>query len=428
MIPTIIITAITCLVMIVCVITNAEIKKLHIPLYWIVTLVGAFIILITGLLPWDIAFSSLVTDTSVNPVKILILFLSMTMLSVFLDEAGFFKYLAVITLKKAGNSQKKLFIMLFITVSVLTVFTSNDIIILTFTPFICYFCKQAKINPLPFLIEEFVCANTFSMALMIGNPTNVYLALFKNISFMEYLSVMWLPAIVGGIVAFVVMFALFYRQLKQPIYPSLERVTLNKPLVIIGLVHLVLCTILLAFADALRLEMWIISAISALSLFVVVTVYQLVHRDNFAEEISAIRRAPWGLVPFMLSMFIIVSALDYNGATAKFAELLSFANPTFSYGIASTLACNVVNNIPMSVLFGSLINVSNGSLGAVYACVIGSNIGAFLTPIGALAGIMWSNILKGHNVKIGYLKFVFYGFIIAVPTLLSSLFSLWLII
>ena len=146
------------------------------------------------------------------------------------------------------------------------------------------------------------------------------------------------------------------------------------------------------------------------------------------EVTQTIKRAPWGLIPFMLSMFIIVSALDYSGATAQFASLLSFGEPVFTYGIASTLACNVVNNIPMSVLFGSLLNAGGGSVGAVYACIIGSNIGAFLTPIGALAGIMWSNILKAQKVKIGYIKFVLYGCIIAIPTLLTSLFSLLLVL
>ncbi len=428
MIPTIIITAVTCIGMIVCVITNAEIKKLHIPLYWLVTLTGALILLISGLLPWQTAFNALTANTSVNPLKILVLFLSMTMLSVFLDEAGFFRYLAGVTLKKGGNSQIKLFLLLFITVSVLTVFTSNDIIILTFTPFICYFCKHAKIDPLPFLIEEFVCANTFSMALMIGNPTNIYLALFKNIGFTEYLTVMWLPALVGGLVAFLIMFAIFYRKLKQPISPSFEHFSIKKPMVIIGLVHLVLCTVLLALADTIGVEMWIISTAFALSLFAVVCVYKFFRREHFVEVTHTLKRAPWGLIPFMLSMFIIVSALDYQGSTALFASFLSFGEPVLTYGVASTLACNIVNNIPMSVLFGSLIQAGGGSVAAVYACIIGSNIGAFLTPIGALAGIMWSNILKAQKVRIGYLKFCLYGSVIAVPTLLASLGALMLIL
>ena len=100
----------------------------------------------------------------------------MTVLSVFLDEVGFFGYIAAFALKKAGRSRKRLFFYLYITVSVLTVFTSNDIIILTFTPFICYFAKSAKIDPVPYLFAEFIAANTWSMALIIGNPTNIYIS------------------------------------------------------------------------------------------------------------------------------------------------------------------------------------------------------------------------------------------------------------
>lgn len=58
-------------------------------------------------------------------------------------------------------------------VAILTIFTSNDIVILTFTPFICYFSKNAKINPIPYLVAEFA-ATTYSMMLIIGNPTNIY--------------------------------------------------------------------------------------------------------------------------------------------------------------------------------------------------------------------------------------------------------------
>lgn len=77
------------------------------------------------------------------------LFLSMTFLSVFLDELGFFSFLAVKALEKSGTNQKKLFFYLYFTVSVLTVFTSNDVIILTFTPFICYFSKTPALTPFP---------------------------------------------------------------------------------------------------------------------------------------------------------------------------------------------------------------------------------------------------------------------------------------
>ena len=132
----------------------------------------------------------------------------MSILSLFLDELGFFRYLANVTLKNSKASQLKLFIYLYITVSVLTVFTSNDVIILSFTPFICYFSKRAKINPIPYLAAEFIAANTWSMALVVGNPTNIYLATAYGINFIDYVKIMIIPTILAGITAFVILFAL----------------------------------------------------------------------------------------------------------------------------------------------------------------------------------------------------------------------------
>ena len=128
---------------------DGSVKTLKMSIFWIASFIGAILILAVGALSIEDAFAGLTKDmwamfenktvNSINPVKIMVLFFAMTSLSVFLDELGFFKLLALITLKKAGVSQKRLFVLLFLVVSILTVFTSNDIVILTFTPFICCF-------------------------------------------------------------------------------------------------------------------------------------------------------------------------------------------------------------------------------------------------------------------------------------------------
>ena len=100
--------------------------------------------------------------------------------------------------------------------------------------------------------------------------------------------------------------------------------------------------------------------------------------------------------------------------------------PFFVYGIVSTLLCNFINNIPVSVLFSEV--VEKGVSSQIYASIIGTNIGAFLTPIGALAGIMWLSILKQNNVKFNFITFTKYGALIAIPTLLAALISLSLIL
>ena len=81
------------------------------------------------------------------------------------------------------------------------------------------------------------------------------------------------------------------------------------------------------------------------------------------------------------------------------------------------------------MLFSSIIQSTGGIAGlpAVFATIIGSNIGALFTPIGALAGIMWSNILNKHGVKFGYLSFLKIGVAVAIPTLITALLSLWFV-
>lgn len=300
----IIISAATCLAMILAVLFYPKINigRISLGTYWVVTLVEAILLLLTGAVdPIDVS-EALLAETAINPLKILVLFISMTLLSIYLDELGFFRYLASATLRRAGCRQTHLFFILYVTVSILTVFTSNDIVILSFTPFICYFAKSANISPLPYLAAEFVAANTWSMGLIIGNPTNIYLVTAAGGNFISYLATMLFPTLISGTVAFFCLYLAFHKKLSHPIDAQPEEVKIDDRIsLLVGIIHLAVCTVLLA---------------------------------------------------------------------------------------------------------------------------VGSNLGACLSPIGALAGIMWSSILKKHNLKFGYFDFLKIGITIAIPALVAALATL----
>lgn len=423
----------TCLLMVLSVLfmPKITIKKFSVDTYWVVTLLGAIIMVLVS--KTDISFitSNLLKDSAINPVKILILFISMTILSVFLDELGFFGYLANVTLKKAKTSQTKLFIYLYVAVSILTVFTSNDVIILSFTPFICYFCKNAKISPLPYLTAEFIAANTLSMALIIGNPTNIYLATSYGFDFLGYFKIMFLPTLFSGITAFIVLYLLFRKKLKEQINGEADYILLSDKLSLsIGLIHLSVCTVLLAISSYINLEMWIVSLVSVISLFTFSLIINICRGHKPYVLKNCVIRAPFQLIPFVLSMFIMIIVLEDKGITSLIASFIGTDFIVFKYGVLSFLSANVINNIPMSALFSSIASTVSIEYvnGAVFASIIGSNLGAFLTPIGALAGIMWNNILKNHGVKYGYLDFIKTGAIVALPTLIVALITLNIVI
>ena len=432
MVLTVLISIITCVTLITSILffPRIKIKDFGIGTYWVVALVGALLMIVTSRVSLSNVISGLTSDDAINPLKILCLFISMTILSIFLDEVGFFKHMANIVCKKAGTNQFKLFLYLYILTSILTIFTSNDIIILTFTPFICYFAKNTKINPVPYLVGEFVAANTWSMMLVIGNPTNIYIAQSFNINFLSYLKVMIIPTIVSGFIAFVMLILVFNKYLKEKIEVSqYEEIHENKFLLITGLIHLGLCTILLAISSYIGLEMWYITLGFAISLLTIISIYKIIHHEKDTEVEETIIRAPWTLIPFVLSMFVIVLALKENGLTEKLGYFFGNAHMEMKYGLASFICANIINNIPMSLFFTEIIKgLETASLSAIFSTIIGSNIGAFLTPIGALAGIMWMSILKRQNVKMSFLDFTKYGLFIGVPTILSALVALLFII
>ncbi|MDD3207353.1 MAG: ArsB/NhaD family transporter [Bacilli bacterium] len=418
---TIALSLLTCLIMIGASLFKPDIKvrKLSINTYWLIPLIGASFLLASGLISFPEIFSGLTANSAINPLKILALFLSMTMMSVFLDEVGFFRFLASVALKRAKSSQMTMFITLYLLVSVLTMFTSNDIIILTFTPFICYFAKRAKIDPLPYLFASFVAANTWSMMFIIGNPTNIYLASSHNIGFIDYVKVMYLPTILAGVVSFFVLIMIFKKKLLLPIQEEVEDIKIgNRFLLTIGLFSLGACTVFLTIANYIGFEMYLITLIFAAFLLITTLIYRVFKKEKSIEIVNTVRRLPWDLIPFIIAMFVIVLALNKHGVTSLIANLFGDSLPIVKYGLSSFLLSNLINNIPMSVLFSSVTSYSNNMVAtpAVYASIIGSNLGAFLTPIGALAGMMWMGLLKSHQVKFSFIKFFLYG---AAPSIIA---------
>ena len=420
MIPTIVISVITFVLITLSILffPTIRIGKIKLSTYWMIALLGAILLLSFSFAPINEVFNQLTSKNSVNPLKIIILFFSMTILSIFLDEVGLFSYLASVASKRAKNNQYLLFTILYLLTSVLTIFTSNDIVILTFTPFICFFCKNSKINPIPYLVAEFAAANTWSMIFIIGNPTNIYLATSFGITFFDYFKVMALPTLASGIIEFALLFLIFNKKLKTPLEMNHEEVRIeNKPALIIGLIHLGTCLVFLIISSYINVEMWLISLICAGSLLLCSIILCLITKKNWNYITGSLKKLPYQLIPFFLSMFVIVVALNTQGISEKIATTLGNTNSIWIYGYSSFLASNLINNIPMSILFSNLCTTKS----MVYASIVGSNIGAFLTPMGALAGIMFTKLVNEHETKYTFIDFVKFGVLISIPVITTTL-------
>ena len=433
MILTIVLAIIGILGMLICILRFPSIKIKHhsFDTFYLPILFIALILLIFPIFDKTELFNILFSNSKLNPLKILVLFISVSFISIVLDEAGFFSFVAIKFINKFKKSQYTLFFSLYFLISLLTIFTSNDIVILTFTPFILYFAKRGNINPIPFLIMEFVAANTYSMLLPIGNPTNVYLSSIYELDFILYIGKMILPTILIGITSISILILLFRKDLNKKIevFDNKEVFMKNKFICIIALIHLSLTTIFLVISNYIEVEMWIIALIFGLSLLIFVVLYSVFKKNKLYITLP-LRRLPYPLIPFILSMFVIIMALDSFGIFGNVFNLFDLIKnenlKEIVYLISSTISCNLVNNIPMTIAFGSILqNTTNINL--IYATIIGSNIGAILSPVGALAGIMWLSILKQNGVDYGFVKFLKNGSIITLGLLIAGSIALLII-
>jgi Na+/H+ antiporter NhaD/arsenite permease-like protein len=125
--------------------------------------------------------------------------------------------------------------------------------------------------------------------------------------------------------------------------------------------------------------------------------------DRFPTIVGVMKRMPWKILPFSVGMFTLVEALSSLGWTALFATALVQITPNyiaaaFAVTFITSILCQFLNNLPMTILFIRVIQHPNFYQAAsvtpvvvkavIFSLVIGSNLGACLTLVGSLAGIM----------------------------------------
>ena len=220
---------------------------------------------------------------------------------------------------------------------------------------------------------------------------------------------MAIPTLVAGVIQLGIIFLIFFKKLKEPISAEDEEYKIESKVdLIVGLTILISVLVLLIISNYIQLEMYLISLIGAVALLLISLFVRLFTKKNWNYLGDSLVRIPYQLIPFILSMFVIVVALSYQGISEHISCFLNKGSSIWIYGISSFISANIINNIPMSILFSNLVSGLTGKayLEGVYSSIIGSNIGAIFTPIGALAGIMFSSLLNKYDIKFSFLSFV----------------------
>ncbi|HCR4053605.1 TPA: arsenic transporter [Morganella morganii] len=362
-------------------------------------------------------------------------FVAVIIISLLLDESGFFEWAALHVAKWGGGKGKLLFSYIVLLGATVAALFANDGAALILTPIVIAMLLALGFNKgttLAFVMAAGFIADTASLPLIVSNLVNIVSADFFNIGFTEYASIM-VPVDIAAIIATLAMLHWFFRKdiPKQYDVTKLSEPTLAiKDMTTFKAGWLVLVLLLIGFfvLEPLGLPVSAIAAIGALILWVIAA------RGHTINTQKVLRGAPWQIVIFSLGMYLVVYGLRNAGLTDYLSETLNYLADkglwaaTIGTGFITAFLSSIMNNMP-TVLIGALSIEGSEASGLiqqamVYANVIGADLGPKITPIGSLATLLWLHVLSQKNMSITWGYYFKTGFIMTLPVLTVTLVAL----
>lgn len=367
-------------------------------------------------------------------------FIAIIIISLLLDEAGFFRFIALHVARLAKGSGKRLFVFIVLLGAVVSALFANDGAALILTPIVIAILTTLRFSPattLAFIMAAGFIADTASIPLVVSNLVNIVSADFFKIPFTDYAKVMLPVNMVAVVTSLLVLYG-FYRKDMPTVYDlslieSPQSAIVDKNTFVMGWVVLALLLIGFFVLEPRGVPISLIAGFGALVLLVVAKMGQKI------AVLPIVKNAPWQVVIFSLGMYLVVYGLKNAGLTDYLAHVLSqLANQgiltaTVGTGLLSAGLSSVMNNMPTILIQalaidGATIHDPMIKHAMIYANVIGCDLGTKITPIGSLATLLWLHVLASKNITVSWGYYIKVGIILTLPVLVATLVALavWL--
>lgn len=391
---------------------------------------GAVAALLSGVVHWtDLALVwNIVWNATATFVAIIII-------SLILDEAGFFEWAALHVARWGAGNGRKLFAFIVILGAAVSALFANDGAALILTPIVMAMLLALGFSPaatLAFVMAAGFIADTASLPLVVSNLVNIVSADYFKLGFTDYAAIM-APVNIVSVLASLVVLMLYFRrdipahyrleQLRAPAEAIKDRASFKAGWIVLAL--------LLTGFFALEPLGVPVSAVAATGAIILLAVAA---RGTVISTRKVLRGAPWQIVVFSLGMYLVVYGLRNAGLTDYLGLLLDqFAQAgvwaaAMGTGVLSALLSSVMNNMPTVLVTALSIDASSAEgivkEAMIYANVIGSDLGPKLTPIGSLATLLWLHVLAQKGTKISWGYYFKVGAILTTPVLLITLAAL----
>ncbi|MCF4129106.1 arsenic transporter [Methylobacterium sp. SyP6R] len=389
---------------------------------WAVT--GALALVLLGLLPAGTAWEGVLKGTDVY-----LFLVGMMLMSEVARKEGLFDWLAGIAVRTAKGSATRLFTLVYLVGTVVTVFLSNDACAVVLTPAVYAATRAAKVeNPLPYLFICAFIANAASFVLPISNPANLVVFAEAMPPLTRWLALFGLPSLLAIGTTYLVLRLTQNGTLKQQsVATDVEAKALSRTGIVAGL-GIVATGAVLIGASALGRDLGLPTFVAGLATTLIVLALR---KGSGAVEV--VKDVSWSVLPLVAGLFVLVEALEKTGVLAMIADALKRAasaapgETAWGAGALIAVACNLVNNLPAGLIAGAAVQTAHVPEKVAGAVLIGVDLGPNLSVTGSLATILWLTAIRREGQDVSFWSFLKLGALVMPPALALALAGLLLV-
>ncbi|MEW9682396.1 arsenic transporter [Pseudomonas sp. TE50-2] len=377
---------------------------------------GAAVLLTAcGLIPWRMALSAVAKGGDVY-----LFLVGMMVLAELARQEGLFDWLARYAVQHAKGSGQRLFDLVFLVGTLVTVFLSNDATAVVLTPAVYAACKAAKAEPLPYLFICAFIANAASFVLPISNPANLVVFGSQMPPLLEWLRQFSLPSLAAIAATYLMLRLTMRKRIRQPLAVAIEMRPLSA--------GARLCALGLMFTGALLLTVSALDVPLGLPTFCAgMATVGLIHLRQRRSPAPLLRHVAWGVLPLVAGLFVLVEAVAHTGVIERLAHMLatlaqqSPGTASWAAGVISAVAGNLMNNLPTGLIAGSIGQLVELPRQTTAALLIGVDLGPNLSITGSLATLLWLVAIRREGEHVGALSFLRLGVLVMPPALVAAL-------
>jgi arsenical pump membrane protein len=380
---------------------------------------GALLLVLTRLLPLAGAAHAIHEGLDVY-----LFLIGMMLLAETARYEGVFDWVAGVAVSHARGSAARLFLLIYIAGTIVTIFLSNDATAVVLTPAVLAAVRRANVRSRPYLLICAFIANAASFVLPISNPANLVIFDAHMPPLATWLRIFLLPSVASILATYFILYFVSRQQLTENVADYSHMV----PLAAAGkaaLAGIVAAALVLLLASGLGWQLGAPTcAVGVLALLMVTL------RDRRAAFI-VLCGVSWSIVPLVAGLFIIVEALNRGGMLHLAERGLGWAAGLpvlagkLAAGFAVGLLSNGMNNLPVGLASGSALRHAQMSGAIQHAVLVGVDLGPNLSVTGSLATILWLIALRREGVEISGWEFLKAGMIAMPIALLASLLALF---